>query len=62
MVVEDAPALSRISLELIQGSDSRLLFIRGDRLYFGNDLDGVEVVYRVTGWDPPALVIEREQP
>jgi hypothetical protein len=64
VIVESAPPRSRVSLEVVQKADDRLLFISGDRMYLGNDPTGAEVVYRVTGWDASAcaLLIERERP
>jgi hypothetical protein len=64
VVVVEAPATSRITLEAIQQSASGTLGVRGDRLHFGWDEQGNEVVYRVVGWDTdvPSLLIERQQP
>lgn len=60
VIVEQAPEHSVISLEVIQRSDPELLFISGDRLFFGNS-GGTEIVYQVAGWQqsPPALMATR---
>lgn len=64
VIVDSAPARSQIRLDVLQQSDSSLLWISGSALHFGNDRQRREVIYRVTGWDPLSctLLIERESP
>lgn len=64
VIVEEHPDYCRISLAAIQASDPALLFISGRQLFIGNNADGVEVIYEVTGWDEEAwaLVARRVQP
>lgn len=61
-VVESAPEETRVSLDLIGARDPQLLFVRGDKIFVGNDRAGNEVVYRVVGWDAEetALIVRRE--
>lgn len=64
-IVEAAPERTRITLEAIQASDERGMFVSAGRVYFGNDLlDHEVVVYEVVGWDTRAmaLVVERVRP
>lgn len=42
----DAPAITRISLELLRDSDTARVRVWGDRVTFGG-----QVTYVVTGWD-----------
>lgn len=59
--VEQADPRALVSLEFFASLDPRAVFVRGDRLFLGNDKDGNEVIYRVTGWhaDDRALIVER---
>jgi hypothetical protein len=63
-IVEAAPERTWITLEAIQGSDERGMFVSAGRVYLGNDLLDHEVVYEVVGWDTRAmaLVLERVRP
>jgi hypothetical protein len=61
VVVEHAPDETMVSLELLAASGD--LFVSRDMIYLGNERNGDEVAYRVTGWDPQqaALTLRRER-
>lgn len=63
VVVEQAAEDTWMTLGLLATADQNLLFISDDVIHVGNTPDGVEVLYRVVGWDAErkALKLRREQ-
>lgn len=62
-VVEHAPEETLFSLGVVASADPRLVFVRDDKIFVGNDRAGDEVVYRVVGWDAEqkALKVVRDR-
>lgn len=51
VTVIEAPAESRLALEVLRYADDDRMRISGDHLLLPPDQNGIAVVYRIEGWD-----------